>query len=151
MTNVVFADEVGVVDVTQFPGDPIGPIFMDDISCNGEEETLLDCGFTLLQMCSHTHDVGVICHRKSILTNTEGSVTPFHFAAASECEINNAGCDHYCTETIESYTCSCYVGYTLDLDGHTCVGKQTFFTTLCITIINLEVLSFMVCSVVSEK
>ena len=43
-------------------------------------------------------------------------------AAASECEMENAGCDHYCTETLYSYTCSCYPGYTLEHDGHTCIG-----------------------------
>ena len=37
--------------------------------------------------------------------------------------MDNGGCDHYCTETIQSYICSCYPGYTLDTDQHTCIGK----------------------------
>ena len=49
-------------------------------------------------------------------------ITTVCHAAASECEMNNAGCDHYCTETLYSYTCSCYPGYTLQQDGHTCIG-----------------------------
>ena len=49
----------------------------------------------------------------------------FTLSAASECDINNGGCDHYCTETIQSYTCFCYPGYTLQLDGHTCIGMYS--------------------------
>ena len=45
-----------------------------------------------------------------------------YFTAASECEVNNAGCDHFCNETLYSYTCSCYPGYTLHTDGYTCIG-----------------------------
>ena len=40
-----------------------------------------------------------------------------------ECATNNGGCDHYCTNTIGSFVCSCYPGYTLDGDGRTCLGK----------------------------
>ena len=39
--------------------------------------------------------------------------------------MDNGGCDHYCTETIQSYICSCYPGYTLDTDHHMCVGKSS--------------------------
>ena len=47
-----------------------------------------------------------------------------YYIAASECDVNNGGCDHFCTETIDSYTCSCYPGYTLEADGHNCTGKK---------------------------
>ena len=33
-----FTDEVGVVDVSQFSGDSSGPIFLDALHCDGEEE-----------------------------------------------------------------------------------------------------------------
>ena len=46
-----------------------------------------------------------------------------YLTAASQCDIDNGGCDHFCNETIESYTCSCYPGYTLQEDEHTCVGE----------------------------
>ena len=36
--------------------------------------------------------------------------------------MNNGGCDHYCVETLENYTCSCYPGYTLESNAHTCTG-----------------------------
>ena len=51
-------------------------------------------------------------------------------SAASECDVDNGGCDHYCTETIDNYTCSCYPGYTLQLDGHTCTGKMVGICTM---------------------
>ena len=44
-------------------------------------------------------------------------------SAAKECDINNGGCDHYCTDTIDGYFCSCYTGYTLLSDQHTCIGE----------------------------
>ena len=48
----------------------------------------------------------------------------FPILATSECDVGNGGCDHYCTETIDSYTCSCYEGYQLEADGHNCTGKR---------------------------
>jgi len=41
----------------------------------------------------------------------------------NECDTNNGGCDHYCTNTIGSFECSCYPGYTLAGDGHACLGE----------------------------
>lgn len=38
----------------------------------------------------------------------------------NECEVNNGGCEHICTNTDGSYECSCYDGYALNTDGHTC-------------------------------
>ena len=45
-----------------------------------------------------------------------------HKTDVDECATNNGGCDHYCTNTIGSFVCSCYPGYTLDVDGRTCLG-----------------------------
>ena len=46
--------------------------------------------------------------------------------------MDNGGCEHYCTETVHSYYCSCYPGYTLQEDGHNCTGEMfniiTFFS-----------------------
>ena len=43
------------------PGD--GPVFLDQVACNGYEERLLDCPNSGLQAstCGHSRDVGVIC------------------------------------------------------------------------------------------
>jgi len=37
-----------------------------------------------------------------------------------ECDVDNGGCDHICTNTDGSRTCSCNTGYTLSGDGMTC-------------------------------
>lgn len=64
----------------------------------------------------------------SLLVTVNGLYTIFipafsSLLAASECDVNNGGCEHNCTETVASYTCSCYPGYTLQEDEHTCIGK----------------------------
>ena len=45
-----------------------------------------------------------------------------------ECFVNADVCDHVCTNTIGSYTCSCNDGYALDDDGHTCNGNWMFYS-----------------------
>ena len=40
----------------------------------------------------------------------------------NECNVNNGGCEHSCTNTVGSYTCSCNTGYQLSL-GHYCSGN----------------------------
>ena len=42
-----------------------------------------------------------------------------------ECENEKNPCDHNCTDTDGSYTCSCDSGYTLNEDKHTCAGKAS--------------------------
>ena len=45
-----------------------------------------------------------------------------------------SGCNQICTNIVDSYICSCYNGYVLDADGHSCNGKvyiahATYVTT----------------------
>ena len=42
----------------------------------------------------------------------------------NECNVNNGGCEHSCTNTDGSYTCSCNTGYQLSL-GH-CSGNLLY-------------------------
>ena len=42
----------------------------------------------------------------------------------NECATNNGSCDHICTNTNGSYTCSCYDGYSLLTNGYSCSGKH---------------------------
>ena len=42
----------------------------------------------------------------------------------------NSDCEHNCTNTDGSYTCSCYNGYSLDSNGRNCSG-----ITMCMIII----------------
>ena len=41
----------------------------------------------------------------------------------NECENNNGGCDHNCSNLIGSFECSCREGYELDEDKLTCNGE----------------------------
>jgi len=85
-----------------------GPIFLDQLDCNGTENTLLECNaFTGrgLSTCDHSQDVGVRCRD------------------ISECDTRNGGCEQMCTNTIGSFNCSCGTGYLLDGNGLNCTGE----------------------------
>ena len=41
-----------------------------------------------------------------------------------ECSEGISGCDQLCSNTLGSYTCSCYSGYELDTDNHTCIDIE---------------------------
>ena len=51
----------------------------------------------------------------------------------NECDKGISGCNQTCTNTNGSYTCSCYNGYVLDADGHSCNGKVLVHITYVIT------------------
>ena len=40
-----------------------------------------------------------------------------------ECAQGSDGCDQNCTNTDESYYCTCMDGYELESDNHTCTGN----------------------------
>ena len=61
------SDGVNVVDVSQFANEPSVPIFLDELHCSGDEGRLIECDVSLIHMCSHQQDVGIICQRKYIL------------------------------------------------------------------------------------
>ncbi len=45
-----------------------GPIWIDEITCSGNEPTLMDCADIEIgdHNCGHDEDVGVFCHGKSL-------------------------------------------------------------------------------------
>ena len=48
-----------------------------------------------------------------------------NFIDIDECNLDNGGCEHLCLNTIGSYDCSCFIGYTLlPLNRHNCSGFQ---------------------------
>ena len=58
------SDGVNVVDVSQFANEPSVPIFLDQLHCSGDETTLTECSVSLIHMCNHQQDVGIICQGK---------------------------------------------------------------------------------------
>ena len=48
----------------------------------------------------------------------------FQLPDINECDTDNGGCDHNCTDSIGSYDCSCDIGYILATDNHGCNGKS---------------------------
>ena len=57
-----------------------------------------------------------------------------------ECQINNGGCAHICTDTTQSFVCTCETGYTLDVDGRSCIADVV--ETLCGGVLNAATGSF---------
>ena len=39
-----------------------------------------------------------------------------------ECMSNNDSCEQICVNNIGSYSCDCYEGYDVDVDGRSCSG-----------------------------
>ena len=85
------------------------------------------------QICSNT-DGGYYCMCQTGYfvdnTNCTGQLTIaltiylyIFFADIDECNITNGGCEHICYNSVGSYLCSCYSGYSLQLfNGHNCSG-----------------------------
>jgi len=43
-------------------GQGVGPIFLDQLACRGDEQHVLDCNsFLGVHMCDHTQDAGIRC------------------------------------------------------------------------------------------
>ena len=48
-----------------------------------------------------------------------------------ECQEGTHLCNQTCTNTIGSYICQCYDGYTLGIDRTSCVGKTVLESAFC--------------------
>lgn len=59
-------------------------------------------------------------------------VTTLYLSDADECKINNGGCQHFCTDTPGSYTCSCKPGYKLMSNGRSCQGQERVVRYACL-------------------
>ena len=63
------------------------------------------------------------CTKKSQVYCNHCVIGFFHILDINECDTDNGGCDHNCTDSIGSYNCSCDIGYILATDNHGC-GKS---------------------------
>lgn len=43
------------------------------------------------------------------------------------CNSNNGGCEHICTNALHGKKCSCFVGYILERNGVSCAGRYWHF------------------------
>ena len=72
--------------------------------------------------------------------DANGYVFVFYLTDVNECETDNGGCAHMCSNTVGSFTCSCNAGYALNADGSSCDGRSHIHTqqpytekSLCLT------------------
>lgn len=58
--DVVRRDAIPIVD-NRF-GKGYGPVFLNNLNCEGEENNILNCQNPLLvHFCTHEDDVGIVC------------------------------------------------------------------------------------------
>ena len=128
--NLLFDHTDGTAIVGGAYGAGSGPIFVSQLTCLGTESSVLDCQKLAklgLVSCDHFRDVGVRCVGivASVgLLRCLTSVCIYLPVDVDECSTSNGGCVHNCTNIVGSYFCSCYHGYVLGSDGHTCDGKR---------------------------
>ena len=52
----------GIAQVEASFGAGTGRIYLDEVSCLGDEDNVLDCNYTADHDCSHSEDAGVLCY-----------------------------------------------------------------------------------------
>ena len=65
-----FSDFTGAEEVTPDGQVPSGPIFLDELRCSGDEQSLLDCPTGISELgltnCDHSQDVWVRCRGEQV-------------------------------------------------------------------------------------
>lgn len=52
---------------------------------------------------------------------------PFFLSDINECQVQNGGCSHDCTNQPGKYVCECPDDLSLGEDGATCQGEEVYF------------------------
>lgn len=47
-------------------GDISEPIYFDNVFCNGDENNLYECSYSLSHDCTHLEDVGIVCNSEEL-------------------------------------------------------------------------------------
>ena len=59
----------------------------------------------------------------------------FPLSDRDECSTKQHNCVQSCTNTVGSYTCSCYTGFNLDADGKSCSGISSKKCTIMLPVV----------------
>ncbi|XP_070545496.1 tolloid-like protein 1 isoform X2 [Ptychodera flava] len=77
------------------------------------------CGDQLPETITSRHNSMRVEFKSDNTVSKTGFFANF-FMDIDECENDNGGCEHICTNTIGSYNCSCRNGFMLHENGHNC-------------------------------
>ena len=106
-----------------------GPLFLSSLDCSETDQSLLDdCSHDQLGLASCDDAFGlanVKCFGNRINPIAKSiNLWMFIFTDTDECADNTDSCSQNCSDTLGSYQCVCFDGYTLDSDQHTCNGSH---------------------------
>lgn len=62
--------------------------------------------------------------RMLLCVNIVTTVSSIFLPDINECQEDNGGCQHTCTNTPGSFVCACHSGYSLDVDKKSCQGND---------------------------
>ena len=106
----------------------LGPIFLEGLFCSNDDEVILECSKRIqvigLTSCTHFEDVWIQCNGNGMQSSSccVDSCDIMYVSDTNECDLENGGCEHFCTNLVGSYKCNCQNGYSLAPNGHDCIG-----------------------------
>ncbi|XP_071963894.1 uncharacterized protein [Antedon mediterranea] len=82
-------------------GEGTGTIFLDDVSCFGDEDTLVECKNLLGPRgnCLHEEDVSIVCHQESTTAQTTNAVVTDAYEETTQQQEENIQTDVQCGDS----------------------------------------------------
>ena len=106
-----------------------GPLFLSSLDCTATDKSLLyGCNHDTLGLATCDDGLGlavVKCFGNDLKCLLANALNIVCLSDADECSLNTDNCSQNCSDTLGSYQCVCYDGYTLDSDQHTCNGEYS--------------------------